>query len=147
MLKLKPQYSGHLMLRANSLEKTLMVGKTEGKRRRGQRRMRWLDSITDSMDVSLNKLSKIVYSSELNSRSLLKLMSIESVMLSNHLTLCHPLLLLPAIFPSIRVLSNESVLPIKWPKYWRFSFNIIYKQLIGIQLINYPYVCVNKQGA
>ena len=68
VLKLKPQYSGHLMLRANSLEKTLMVGKTEGKRRRGQRRMRWLDSITDSMDVSLNKLSKIVYSSEINPR-------------------------------------------------------------------------------
>ena len=68
VLKLKPQYSGHLMLRANSLEKTLMVGKTEGKRRRGQRRMGWLDSITDSMDVSLNKLSKIVYSSEINPR-------------------------------------------------------------------------------
>ena len=65
VLKLKPQYSGHLMLRANSLEKTLRVGKTKGKRRRGQQRMRWLDSITDSMDVSLNKLSKIVYSSEI----------------------------------------------------------------------------------
>ena len=68
MLKLKLQYFGHLMERSNSLEKTLMLGKIEGKRRRGQRRMRWLDSITDSMDVSLNKLSKIVYSSELNSR-------------------------------------------------------------------------------
>ena len=59
-----------------------------------------------------------------NSRSLLKLMSIESVMPSNHLILCHPLLLLPSIFPSIRVFSNESVLPIRWPKYWSFSFNI-----------------------
>ena len=59
-----------------------------------------------------------------NSRSLLKLMSIESVMPSNHLILCHPLLLLPSIFPSIRVFSNESVLPIRWPKYWRVSFNI-----------------------
>ena len=59
-----------------------------------------------------------------NSRSLLKLMSIESVMPSNHLVLCHPLLRLPSIFPSIRVFSNESVLCIRWPKYWSFSFNI-----------------------
>ena len=59
-----------------------------------------------------------------NSQSLLKLMSIKSVMLSNHLILCRPLLLLPSIFPSIRVFSNESVLHIKWPKYWSFSFNI-----------------------
>ena len=59
-----------------------------------------------------------------NSRSLFKLMSIESVMPSNHLILCHPLLLLPSIFPSIRVFSNESVLPIRWPKCWSFSFNI-----------------------
>ena len=67
VLKLKPQYSGPLMLRADSLEKTLMVEKVEAKRRRGQRRMRWLVSITDSVDTSLNKLSKIVYSSEINS--------------------------------------------------------------------------------
>ena len=59
-----------------------------------------------------------------NSRSLLKLMSIASVMPSNHLILCCPLLLLPSIFPSIRVFSNESVLHIRWPKYWSFSFNI-----------------------
>ena len=59
-----------------------------------------------------------------NSRSLFKLMSIESVMPSSHLILCHPLLLLPSIFPSIRVFSNESVLPIRWPKYWSFSFSI-----------------------
>ena len=59
-----------------------------------------------------------------NSRSLLKLMSIELVMPSNHLSLCHPLLLLPSIFPSIRVFSNESALHIRWPKYWSFSFNI-----------------------
>ena len=59
-----------------------------------------------------------------NSRSLLKLMSIESVMPSNHLILCHLLLLLPSIFPSIRVFSNESVLLIRWPKYWSFSFSI-----------------------
>ena len=59
-----------------------------------------------------------------NSQSLLKLMPIESVMPSNHLILCHPLLLLPSNFPSNRVFSNESVLHIRWPKYWSFSFNI-----------------------
>ena len=59
-----------------------------------------------------------------NSRSLLKLMSIESMMPSNHLTLCRPLLLLPSIFPSIRVFANGSVLPIRWPKCWSFSFSI-----------------------
>ena len=59
-----------------------------------------------------------------NSWSLLKLISIESLMPSNHLTLCHPLLLPPSIFPSIRVFSNESVLRIRWPKYWSFSFSI-----------------------
>ena len=58
-----------------------------------------------------------------NSRSLLKLMCIESVMPSNHLILCCPLLLLPSIFPSIRIFSNESVLRIRWPKYWSFSFS------------------------
>ena len=59
-----------------------------------------------------------------NSWSLLKLMFIESVMPSNHLILCRPLLLLPSIIPSIRVFSNESALHIRWPKYWSFSFNI-----------------------
>ena len=59
-----------------------------------------------------------------NSQNLLKLMSFESVMPSNHLILCSPLLLLPSIFPSIRVFSNESVLHIRWPKHWSFSFNI-----------------------
>ena len=59
-----------------------------------------------------------------NSQSLLKLISIESVMPCNHLILCHPLLLLPSIFPSIRVFSSKSDFHIRWPKYWRFSFNI-----------------------
>ena len=59
-----------------------------------------------------------------NCRSLLKLMSIESLMPSNHLILCHPLLLPPSIFPSIKVFSNESVLHMRWPKCWSFSFNI-----------------------
>ena len=59
-----------------------------------------------------------------NFQSLLKVMSIDSVMPSNHLILCHPLLLPPSIFPSIRVFSNESVIHIRWPKYWSFSFSI-----------------------
>ena len=68
--------------------------------------------------------STLGFPSITNSRSLLKLMSNESVMPSNHLILCRPLLLLPSIFPSFRVFSNESALRIRWPKYWSFSFNI-----------------------
>ena len=73
-----------------------------------------------------------------NPRSLLKLMSIKSVMSSNHLILCHPLLLLPSIFPSIRVFSNELVLQIRWPKTWSFSFSISpsneYSGLISLRI-------------
>ena len=86
----------------------------------------WFSSVTQScptlcnpMDCSTPGLLSII-----NSRSLLKPMSIESVMPSNHLILCHPLLLLPSIPPSIRVFSNESALLIRWLKYWNFSFNI-----------------------
>ena len=164
-----------------------MMGNTEGKRRKGCQRIRWSDSITDSMNMNLSKLWKIMenrgswYATVLEvtkswtwlsnwtaschyitgcrpsknvhvfvvqslshvqlfvtpwtatrqvslsfttSWSLLKLMSTESVMSSNHLILCHPLLFLPSIFPSIRDFSNESALPIRWPKYRSFNFDI-----------------------
>ena len=88
-----------------------------------------------------------------NSQSLLKLMAIESVMPSNHFILCRPLLLPPSIFPNIRVFSNDSVLHIRWPKYWSFSFSISlsneHSRLISFRMdwldllayLMYPFVC------
>ena len=81
-----------------------------------------------------------------NSQSLLKLMSIESVMPSNHLILCHPLLLQPSIFPSIRVFSNEWVFCIRWPKFWSFSFSISpsneYSALISFRIDRFDLLAV-----
>ena len=80
-----------------------------------------------------------------NSKSLLKLMSIDLVMPSSHLILCHPLLFLPSIFPSIRVFSKKSVLHIKWPKYWSFSFSISpfneYSGLISFKIDWFDLLC------
>ena len=82
-----------------------------------------------------------------HSQSLLKLMFIESVMPSNYLILCHPLLLPPSIFPSIRVFSSESVLCIRWPKYWSFSFNISpsseYSGLISFRIDRFDLLAVS----
>ena len=81
-----------------------------------------------------------------NSWSLLKLMSIESVMPTNHLILCHPLLLLPSIFPSIRVFSDDSAVCIRWPKYWSFSFSISpsneYSGLISFKIDSFDLLIV-----
>ena len=82
----------------------------------------------------------------MNSCSLLKLMSIESVMQSNHLILCHPPLLMPSVFPSIRVFSNELALRIRWPKYWSFSFSISpsyeYSGLISFRIDSFDLLAV-----
>ena len=145
-LMLKLQSFGCLIWRMDSIEKIPMLEKIEGRRRRGQQRMRWLCGITDSVDVNLRKLWEIVkyrgawwaaiygvaqkrtrlkwLSSSSSSSSSLKFMCIELMMPSNHLILCRPLFLLPSIFPRIRVFSNESVLCVRWPKCWSFSFSI-----------------------
>ena len=85
-----------------------------------------------------------------NSQSSLRLTSIESVMPSSHLILCHPLLLLPSIFPSIRVFSNESSLCIRWPKYWSFSFNISssneHPGLISFRMDCSPWISLQSKG-
>ena len=93
--------------------------------------MRWLVSCQFSSVQSLSRVQLFpipwTHQSSLsitNSWSLFKLMSIESVMPSNHVILCHPLLLLPSVFPSIRIFSHESALHIRWPKYWSLSFSI-----------------------
>ena len=115
MTKLKLQYFGRLMRRVDSLEKTLMLGSIGGKKGRGRPSV-WL--FVTPWTVACQASLSIT-----NCQSLPKPMSTESVMPSSHLIICHPLLLL-SILPSIRVFSTESALPIRWPKYWSFTFNI-----------------------
>jgi len=97
-------------------------------------------SVTQSCPTfcDLVDYSKPVFLSITNSQNLLRLMSVESVMPSNHLILCHPLLLLPLVLPSNKVFSSESVLHIRWPKYWSFSFSITpsneYSGLISVRM-------------
>ena len=97
-------------------------------------------TLCNPMDCSMPGFLSIT-----NSQSLLKLMSIKSVMPSNHLILCHPRFLQPSVFPSIRVFSNESALRMRWPKYWSFSFSIIpSKEIPG--LISFRMDCLDLLG-
>ena len=138
MLRLKLQHSGHLMWRTDSMEKTLMLGKIEGRRRRERQdemvgwHYRLKGHESEQAPGVVDGQGSLACCSpwgrkELNMTERLnwtELMSIESVMTSNHVILCCFLLLLPLIFPCIRVFSNEWVLHIRWPKYWSFSFCI-----------------------
>ena len=162
MLKLKLKYFSHVIWNTNSLEKTLMLGWIEGRRRRRQQWMRWLDDITNTMAMSLSNLWEMVKDREAWHAAVHRVTKIQtwlsnwttkigvacswlsdpvanfvsnkinidhfdhhfSQFSSNHLILCCPLLLPPSIFPTIRIFSNVSVLCIRWPKYWSFSFSI-----------------------
>jgi len=113
--------------RGSHSEKILGRGEGHGRTRCQAKRAGPLSSVQFSriwLFVTPWTTARQASQSIINSRSSPKLMSIELVMPANHLILCHPLLLLPSIFPSIRVFSNESALCIRWPKYWSFSFNI-----------------------
>ena len=126
----------HLFIYSSIQLSINQMDNTESELRKSQRIYTDIDSCHKGTVISVQSLSNIrlfatpwtaarqAFLSITNSQSLLKLMSFESVMPSNHLILCHPLLFSPSIFPSIRIFSNESALCIRWPKYWSFSFSI-----------------------
>ena len=131
-MNLKSQQFCHLRPRDKSLEKTVMLGKTQCKRRRNQRGQFSSVSHVGQFAAPWNAAHQASLSFT-NSRNLFKLMSNLLVISSNYLILCCPLLLPPSIFPSIRVFSNKSVICIRWPKYWSFSFNIsLSKEYSGV---------------
>ena len=125
--QMMPSYVQLIRFSLINQKEKIQIGKEKQEEKQTQeRKSLWICSVTQSCLTLCDSMERACQASLYitHTQSLLKLMSIETVMPCNHLILCHPLLLLPSIFPSIRVFSNESVLCIRWPKYWSFSFSI-----------------------